>query len=154
MSRLQPAKLHVRYGAGVTVQGPVSPRSYTLTHSDTTGHLYLTVARAYDRRQVSGLDTRLLRDEVLAEWRTDSAQAELHVHCHVSGGLALGPAGWRYSIFQRELPLVLEAIRHGDRGLFKEHPELDRATIKVHFDSHRRRYNRVEDWGCPVDYCL
>ncbi len=152
MSRLKPDKLHVRFGAGVTPSGPVMPRRYTLTHSDLSGELFLTVSSEYNRRQISGWYTRLMRDEVLAEWRKDAEGAALHVHCHVSGGLVFGTAGWRYAIFRQELPLVLEALRYGDRLLFAACPTLDAAPILVHFYSWRRRYRRVERWGAPADY--
>ncbi len=154
MTRLRPDKLHVRFAQGVTAEAPLVPRRYTLTHSDTTGDLYLTVGLQYDRQQISGLYTRLMRDEVLAEWREEDKGPALHVFCHVSGGLAFGPARWRYLIFQKELPLVLEAFRHGDRKLFEATPALDEATVWVHFCSHRRRYRRKERWGAPADYRL
>ena len=154
MSRLRPGKLHVRLAEGSLADGPVMPRCYTLTHSDTTGDLFLTIGPDFDRAQISGLYTRLMRDEVLAEWREDEDGPALHVYCHVSGGLVLGTAGWRYAIFRRELPLVLEAFRYGDRQLFDTHPELDQAPIRIHYHSHRRRYRRRERWGTPADYRL
>ena len=152
MSRLRPGKLHVHLSEGSVADGPVMPRCYTLTHSDTTGELFLTIGPAFDRAQISGWYTRLMRDEVLAEWLEDEDGPALHVYCHVSGGLVFGTAGWRYAIFRRELPLVLEAFRYGDRQLFETHPELDRAPIRIHFRSHRRRYRRRERWGTPADY--
>jgi hypothetical protein len=154
MSRLRPEKLHVRFVAGVTPEGLITPRRYTLTHSDTTGNLFLTIGPDYDRRQISGWYTRLLRDEVLAEWREGEEGAALHVHCHVSGGLIVGSADWRDAIFQRELPLVLEALRFGDRRLFETHPELDQAPIWVHFHAKQLRYNRVESWGVPAEFAF
>jgi hypothetical protein len=69
MSRLKPEKLHVRFAPSTTADGPVVPRRYTLTHSDVTGDLFLTIGPAYDHKQISGLYTRFMRDEVLAEWR-------------------------------------------------------------------------------------
>ena len=152
MSRLRPGKLHVHLSEDSVADGPVRPRCYTLTHSDTTGELFLTIGPAFDRAQISGWYTRLMRDEVLAEWLEDEDGPALHVYCHVSGGLVFGTAGWRYAIFRRELPLVLEAFRYGDRQLFETHPELDRAPIRIHFRSHRRRYRRRERWGTPADY--
>jgi hypothetical protein len=154
MSRLQPGKLHVQRSAGPVSEEPVIPRRYTLTHSDTSGDLHLTIGRAYDAKQISGWYTRLMRDEVLAEWRDEGDGAALHVYCHVSGGLVFGPAGWRDAIFRSELPLVLEAFRHGDRQLFEVHPELDHAPIEIHFHSHRWHYRRKERWGTPADYRL
>jgi hypothetical protein len=72
--------------------------------------------------------------------------------CHVSGGLVFGGAAMRDGIFRRELPLVFEAFRHGDRALFAAHPELDSAAVVVHFRSHLAQYDRVETWGAPADY--
>jgi hypothetical protein len=152
MSRLKPEKLHVRFVPNTAPEGPVTPRRYTLTHSDATGDLFLTIGSDYDRQQISGWHTRLLRDEVLAKWHEEEDCPALHVHCHVSGGLVLGPAGWRDAIFRRELPLVLEAFRFGDRRLFEAQPELDRAPIRVHFHATQSRYNRIESWGVPADY--
>ena len=111
-----------------------------------------TIGADYDRQQISGWYTRLLRDEVLAEWQSGENEPALHVHCHASGGLAIGPARWRYEIFQRELPLVLEALRYGDRALFDARPELDQAPIWVHFRAVQARYDRREPWGTPADY--
>jgi hypothetical protein len=53
----------------------------------------------------------------------------LHVYCHVSGGFVFGSAPLRYKIFQGELPLVLEALRYGDRSFFAARPQLDKAPI-------------------------
>ncbi len=153
MSRLKPEKLHVQFAPDATPEGPVSPRRYTLTHSDATGDLFLTIGADYDRKQISGWTARLMRDEVLAEWRQEDGHA-LHVHCHVSGGLVVGSAGWRDAIFRRELPLVLEAFRFGDGGLFEAQPELDQAPIWVHFHARQSRYNRVEPWGVPGEFAF
>jgi hypothetical protein len=144
----------VRFVGDAEAEGPTVPRHYTLTHSDTTGDLFLTIGSDYDRRQISGWYTRLMRDEVLAAWRRDDDGHSLHVHCHVSGGLVFGAAGWRYAIFRRELPLVLEAFRYGDRALFAAHPELDGAPIRIHFHARQRRFRRVERWGTPANYWL
>ena len=102
----------------------------------------------------SGLYTRLMRDEVLAEWAASADGPELRAYCHVSGGVVFGSAGMRDAIFRRELPLVLEAFRYGDSAFFAAHPELDRAPVMVYFQSHLARYNRVEPWGAPADYRL
>jgi hypothetical protein len=152
VSRLRPAKLHVRFLPGVDGRGPLLPRRYTLTHSDTTGDLFLAIGQEYDRDALSGWYHSFMRDEVLGQWTETEERLSLYVYCHVSGGLAVGPAGWRYQIFQRELPLVLEALRYGDSGLFIAHPELDQAPIWVHFRARQHRYQRAEPWGTPADY--
>lgn len=154
MSRLRPHKLQVRFAEDAGPEGPLLPRRYTLTHSDATGDLFLTIGPEYDRQQIGGWYTRLMRDEVLAEWQQGVEGPALHVHCHVSGGLVLGPARWRLAIFRQELPLVLEAFRFGDRAFFELQPALDRAPIWVHFHATQPRYNRREQWGVAGDHRL
>lgn len=147
MKRLRIEKLHVRYFAGARRDFPLVPRRYTLTHSDFTGDLYLTIGLEFERNQVSQWYTRLMRDEVLAEWTALQQDFALRVHCHVSGGLLLGWPRLRYTIFRRELPLALEALRWGDRALFDKHPGLDSASVLVHFHASQQRYNVTEEWG-------
>jgi len=93
MTRLIPEKLHVKYLSGATADAPVAPWFYTLTHSDSTGDLFLSIGSDYDKKQISGLYTRLMRDEVLAELRKDSEGFSLNVYCHVSGGFVFGSYG-------------------------------------------------------------
>lgn len=155
MSRLIPSKLHVRFEQEELEKGEFSfPRRYTLTHSDATGDLYLTVGREYDLKQISGWYTRLMRDEVLAEWLVGEGGYTLRVYCHVSGGLVFGPTGWRYQIFQQHLKMVLEALRYGDRNLFSTNPDLDRSPVVAQFSARQKKYNLIEDWGFIGDYSL
>jgi hypothetical protein len=153
MDRLNPKKLHTRFRGDCTPAAPCLPRCYTLTHSDLTGELDLTIGPAFDQARISGWYTRLMRDEVLAEWQETGAELALHVHCHVKGGLVLGSAAWREAIFRSELPLVLEAFRFGDRGLVEAHPELDRAPVWVHFHGGKSNGEQPELWGTFGDYC-
>ena len=152
MKRLRIEKLHVRFLAGARQDGPLVPRRYTLTHSDFTGDLYLTIGLEFEQDQISRWYTRLMRDEVLAEWTALERDLTLVVHCHVSGGLVFGWPRLRCAIFRRELPLVLEAIRWGDRALFDGNPGLDAAFVLVHFHASQQRYNTTEEWGSPGSY--
>ncbi len=153
MSRLIPEKLKVIISGDVTETDPITPRRYTLTHSDATGELVLTIDSEYNRRQISGWYTRLMRDEVLAEWIKQDTSYSLDVYCHVSGGLIFGGSSMRESIFLSEMPLVLEALRFGDRLLFDRYVELDEAVIKIHLQSSGRDY-RVVEMGTPREYVL
>jgi len=152
MGRLKEEKLHVCYQPGTGVDGPLTPRRYTLTHSDLTGDLYLTIGSDYDWKKLSTRYTRFMRDEVLAEWEIERHRPVLAVHCHVSGGVVFGPARLRDAIFRRELPLALEALCHGDRKLFEACPVLHAAPVLAHFHAKRRRYDVQELWGTPARY--
>ena len=152
MKRLNPQKLHVAYLNGAAPEDLVLPRRYTLTHSDRTGELFLTISNEYDTKQTCSLYTRLMRDEVLAEFTKEEGGLVLRVYCHVSGGFVFGTAKWRYVIFCHELPLVLEAIRFGDRNLFEKTPNLDKTPVFMHFQSTANQFNKVENWGMISDY--
>ncbi|KAJ48741.1 hypothetical protein BD780_000863 [Clostridium tetanomorphum] len=147
MKRLNPDKLYVEFRTGVTMTEPVIGRKYTLTHSDITADLFLTIGLqfAYDK-------VNAMRDEVLAEWRTNHGFPFLYVYVYVDGEFGSGVSAVRDAIFRRELPLALEAIRYGDRKFFQTHSDLDNAPIWIHFDSTNPKYNRFENWGTPDDY--
>lgn len=104
----RPDKLTVMFSSpGVSKGSLPSTRRYTLTHNDITGALRLTVGPDYNYQQISGFYTRLLRDEVVAEWRFGGPQPSLHIYCHVSGEEKwLAPPMLRNYIFRREMPLV------------------------------------------------
>lgn len=150
MVRLHPEKLDVNFEDDIDRDTIDLPRKYTLTHSDSTGELYLTIGREFDKRQISGLYTRFMRDEVLAEWKNEGEKLSLHIYCHVSGGLIFGRSGWRERIFRRELPLVLETIRYGDGRLFEANLDLESSRIFVHLRMSGKEV--IEDWGTPHDY--
>jgi hypothetical protein len=128
------------------------PRLYTLTHSDITGKLFLSIGNQYDTKQISGLYTRLMRDEVLAELCDEGNELMFRVYCHVSGGFVFGRAKWRYNILRSELPLALEAFRYGDKAVFELNPGLDNAPVLVYFKSTDSRFDKVENWGTIADY--
>lgn len=145
MSKLNPDKLFVEFRTGVTKTEPVLGRKYTLTHSDITADLFLYIGLQFAIDEINAM-----RDEVLAEWRMNYGLPYLYVYVYVDG--PSGPASVRNTIFRRELPLALEAIRYGDRVFFAAHPELGDAPIWIYFDSKIPKYNRFENWGTPNDY--
>jgi hypothetical protein len=152
MKRLNTNKLHVTNLTGMTSGIGNLPRRYTYTHSDLTGNLFLTIGDDYDKKQISNIYIRLMRDEVLAELVKNEDCPEFRVYCHVSGGWVFGTAKWRSGIFHSELPLAIEVIRYGDRNLFETNPNLDEAPVIVYFCSHISKYNQVENWGVMADY--
>lgn len=152
MSELHPEKLHVTFHEGTTASELSLPRRYTLTHSDATGDLFLSIGTEYDQKQISGFYTRLMRDEVLAELKQDDGKLSLHLYCHVSGGFVFGSAHLRNEILHHHMRMVLEALRYGDHELIASNPDLDRSLVKVHFSSNHKRYDCIEDWGLFQDY--
>jgi hypothetical protein len=147
MSKLNPEKLSVEFREGVTPTEPIIPRRYTLTHSDITAELFLTIGLryAYDK-------TTAMRDEVVGEWIKNEKGYFFNVYLHVDGKLGAINTAIRNYVFRRELPLALEAIRYGDKEFFSAHPELDNSPIVVHFVSKNPNFNTIENWGTFSDY--
>lgn len=144
----QPAKLTVSMLPGTSCSLPSTSRRYTLTHNDITGELWLSIGNQYNRDQISGFYTRLLRDEVTAEWRQVGQSHQLHVFCHVSGEERwLAPPFLRNYIFRREMALVLDCMVYADRDLFESSPSLLEAEVFVHFQSSVAELDRTENWG-------
>ena len=156
--RFNPRNLQVFYLPGVTscaamIDGLPLQRKYTLTHNDFTGSLKLSIGVEYNKDQLSGWYTRILRDEILAEWSMRKAkygeiEPVLHVYCHVSGEEKWpAPPGLRSFIFQREMKLVLDTIVYADRGLLAANPALANASVYVHLASNIQPLNQVVSWG-------
>ncbi len=143
LNNFNPEKLYVVYKEGITATEPVIPRRYTLTHSDLTGDLFLTIGIHYAWDNITPM-----RDEVLGEWKQFGCSLYYCVYLHIDQGqYSENVSAKRNKIFRRELPLALKAIRYGDRFFFNAHPNLDQATILINFMSIYPQFASQERWG-------
>ena len=141
------SRLNVIFQEGTTTTDPLNSRRYTLTHSDRSGALFLTIGADFDRQALHTLQVRLMRDEVLGEWLLDGSSPRLVLHMAAQGGLPLfGTARMRLRVFRRYRPLVLSAFAHGDSGLLTAHPELADAPVVAVFH-FRAGCRQREEWG-------
>lgn len=148
MIRLNPEKLSVQFRQGVTKTSPILGRHYTMTHSDITAELFLTIGLQYAYDKISSI-----RDDVLAKWTILNNSCILSAYVLIDNGqFDLSKILKRNEIFIRELPLALETLRYGDRVLFQTYPFLDKCPIFIHFQSTYPYLNRTENWGTPSDY--
>ena len=63
--RFAPDKLKTTFVEPITLYSPIEGRKYTLTHSDDTGVLFLTIGNEYNCDAIN----EDLRDEVLGTWK-------------------------------------------------------------------------------------
>jgi hypothetical protein len=152
MSEIVPEKIHVKCTHSIKNEKSIMQRKYTLTHSDFTGDLFLTIDCSYNYEEISDFYTKLMRDEVLAEWIKSQKNYELHIYLHVSGGFVFGGAWLREKIFRHHLPHVLKVIRYADKDLFEIYPHLRNSKIIVHFQSPKKKYNKIENYGVLDDF--
>ena len=106
LSDFNKEKLNVVFATDIDKSGPIIPRRYTLTHSDETGELFLSIGKYYDYSKVNES-----RDEVLGCWNCDENNLyylRFEVLLDACGGeekLAI-----RNKIFRNELPMAIRAI--------------------------------------------
>lgn len=151
LSTFNPEKLTVEYRNGVNAWEPIITRKHTLTHSDSTGELLLTIGTQFAWDKVN----KDLRDEVIGEWKYYRNYLYYNVYLFIDlKEHDLNTSIRRNEIFRRELPLALTAIRYGDRFLFDLYPKLDYIQIIVTFMSIYPQLVKQENWGTFSKYSI
>lgn len=149
MSKFKPEQLKVTFIPPATAFVPVDSRKYTLTHSDITGELFLSIGNVYDYQAIN----YKMRDEVLADWSTINGEYLLYGKVYVSNGeYDLNMSRIRYMIFKKELELALTAMIYGDRNFFTYYPWLLDTPIYVQFISIYPEFNQLTYYGTPRKY--
>ena len=147
MSEFIPKNLKVSLKGDISITEPIIPRKYTLTHSDETAELFLTIGSEYDYYAIDYEN----RDEVIACWKKKEAYSLL-VSVKLDIGLGIINIIKRDKIFRQELPLALTAIVFGDNLFLENNKDLYYAPIIVKFESGVKEYNLIENWGRVKDY--
>ena len=151
MSEFNPDKLSVTYLPPASIFNPIDHRKYTLTHSDSTGELFLSIGCQYELENIN----LNMRDEVLGEWRREKGQYTLCGKVYISNGeFDEKLSNVRFMIFKKELPLALSAIVNGDKGFYMYYPWLLDAPIYIYFDSIFPEYNQILYFGTPRQYLV
>jgi hypothetical protein len=145
MSRLDTDKLTVEFREGVNERAPLVPRRYTITHSENTQDIFLTIGPDFVYDKVS-----TKRNDVLGEWLyvEDRFRYYVYLHIEVENGIDAG----YYDIRLEDLFLALETIRYGDKRFFDSRPELDQYPIIVYFLYENPTDNKAENLGSFSDY--
>ena len=131
MYKFNPNKLKVIYRQEINKKLLETPRKYTLTHSDKTANLFLTIGKTYDYKSIN----YNMRDEVFASWEKDD-KYYLKVKLEVDNGESLVKVILRNKIFREELPLALKAIVYGDRLMIENNKFLYYSHVIVYFKSN------------------
>lgn len=147
MFKFEPQKLNVKYKDEIGVKELIIPRRYTLTHSDDTAELFLSIGKKYDFDSID----YSMRDEVLGTWEKND-HYYLLITVELDNDGELPSTIIRDKIFRQELPLALIAIIYGDNLFFENNYELYKAKIIIKFNSKFDEYNCMEEWGSIEDY--
>ncbi len=150
MSDFNPEKLSVKYIPPATFFHPAEGRKYTLTHSDITAELFLSVGYMYDYDAID----KKMRDEVIAEWRKSlQNQHVLFGKAYVSGGeFNEYYSAVRFNIFLKEMNVALKGIIYGDRLFYAHYPDFLDAPIYIYYESIYPQFRQVVYYGTPRMY--
>lgn len=144
-----PSKLSVSFLPPATDLLPVEGRRYTLTHSDKTGDLFLSIGYQYNHTVVN----KILRDEFLAKWISQNGHYIMKGKVYVSGGeFDEHTAKNRFMIFQREAKLAITAVIYGDRRFFAHYPQLIDSAIVIQYQSNYPQLNKTLYHGTPRQF--
>ena len=140
-------QVFVEYRDGVTATTPLENRTYTMTHSDDTGDLFVTIGLTLAQDK-----TNELRDEVYLTWQKIYDKNLLYGEVLIDGEGIQGTSKIRNDIFRREMPLALQAIYVADTPLFEACPHLNDTPIIINFKSADPTYNKLYTYGTIGNY--
>lgn len=144
-----PNKLETTFVEPITLYSPIKGRKYTLTHSDDTGMMFLTISNEYDYSAIN----QDLRDEILGTWKIYDNSYKLFLYAYI-GDLDYFASLAKYNAFKYHMNSALQAIIYGDKELLKKSPELVNSPIYIKFDSYIQIFNNYEFYGYIKDYII
>ncbi len=147
MNEFNPLNVFVQYRENISPIQPVLGRKYTITHSDRSGDLFVTIADEYAKDRIGPM-----RDEVLIEWKRRKREYVLEGSVLVDINQSEVNSKIRNEIFLREMPLILKSLRYADRFLFETYPILDSSTVFINFDSNNPEFNKNYNFGAIGNY--
>ena len=147
MKKIDPSKVVIEMRDYVTPHEPVLNRKYTMTHSDETAELFVTIGKKYAEDKVEAL-----RDEVRMEFEDTENGLILMGEVLIDGDGVIGKKEFRNNIFAREMDIALQAIRYADQKLFSCIRELDDIPVLIWFRSEDPEYNKLYDYGTMKEY--
>ena len=146
MKKINPEKVFTEFRDGVNKIEPIEGRKYTVTHSDKTGDLFVTIGLKYAEDKIDKL-----RDELLLTWTYSDERLKL-IGQVVIDNEVIKNSRIRNIIFKKEMPLALQAIRYADRELFQLNKSLDDIPIEIQFISQSEKYNKLIEFGSMKEY--
>ena len=143
---------HVLYLDHTTSRTPTYGRKHTLTHSDETGELFLSIGHHYDIKAINWE----FRDEVIGEWKQfeDGSPYWIGKAFVSDESYRYEDAKRRFEIFQREMEHALSGIFVGDRLFFAYHPQWLNAPVYVQYESNFKEFHTIIQYGTPRRFML
>ena len=147
MKKINTEKVITEWRNGISDTYPISGRKYTMTHSDKTGNLFVTIGTSFAEDKIGKI-----RDEVRLQYIVIDRMPILYGEVVVDGMGIPGNPPVREAIFKADIPAALQAIRYADSSLFSAYPVLDQTPVYIQFISSNPDRNKLYDYGVIGDY--
>ena len=135
-------QIFVEYRDNVGPLAPLEERTYTMTHSDETGDIFVTIELNYAPDQ-----TNKIQDQVYMKWLPIEDKFFLYGEVIIDNDTITGKSDISYEIFSREMPLALHAIYTADLPLFEAYPTLNDTPVIINFLSTDPKYDKLHCYG-------
>lgn len=130
---------------------PLEGRKYTLSQSEYTGKLFLSISNQFSKKTHDSNVSEILQ----AEWITLTGEYALKGKISLNGSendRRLTQV--RCMIFQKDLPELIRFIVTADNHFFNNFPLLLDAPIIIHLDTAFPEYSSTFHLGTPRQYLL
>ena len=137
-----PSKVHTEFRNNISSYNPVIGRKYTITHSDETAELFVTIGTEYATDLYSPI-----RDELILSIDDVDNNIILQGYVNVDSHNNFGTRKLRNDIFLREIPLALKSTFYADRIFFQNYNCLMNVPVIINFLSADKQYNKRYYYG-------
>ncbi|CZR99045.1 MULTISPECIES: staygreen family protein [unclassified Clostridioides] len=150
MINLNATNLNVNMVYPVSATEPIRFRRYTVSYSENTNDIYLTIATYFDTLSLGTVSI----DKVYGQWAWVVGDIyDLNLFVFV-GNYPYEIARNRYDAFVRVLPIAITSIINGDRLFLVSNSCLLNSKITVRFISSHPTLNRTVDYGSIRTFVL
>jgi len=134
-----------------TVFHPLEGRKYTLSQSEYTGNLFLSISNQFSKITDNSNVSEILQ----AEWITLMGEYALNGKISMNGSESdKRLTQVRCMIFQKELPELIRLLVLADNQFFNNYPLLLDAPIIIHFNTDISDFSGTFHLGTPRQYLL
>lgn len=141
-------KLFVKRKEDILDNGPIVPRCYEVIYLKSSKSISINIDKDEDK------SINLYRGEGLCgRWCCEGGKYMLFFQINVDGKKkGYEKVKEKNKLIRESIPLMLNAIRKSDKGLFEEYKDLDEAEIFIKFNSLYDDFYKVENWGNLKNY--
>lgn len=145
MVSLNPNKVIVNFGDGISMNSSIIPRFYIVTYSEKDDNININIIHDIKKHKINKQQSM-----AVGQWFKKNDEYLLYIYVRVYGNKCNIKEMNR--LVRESIPTVITAIRLSEINLIKTYPNLDDSNIFIKFESNYDEYYKVENWGNLKNY--